>query len=146
MLGSGHTSRTVRPRVSALPSLAAAHLALWAVLGLTFFAAAVAFLRPPPQATAAVKNPDHIGRVVGSGPMLERNTVLNLAVESAVPAVGAYERLVAQAHEQAPADADAGALPGSAVERGGGGPKSRLRTPAVACGWASDCAGFPQPL
>ena len=85
--------------------------------GLTFFAAAVAFLRPPPQATAAVKNPDHIGRVVGSGPMLERDTVLDLALESAMPAVGAYERLVAQAYEQALVDADADALPVSAVAR-----------------------------
>ena len=93
------------------------HLALWAVLGLTFFAAAVAFLRPPRQPAAAVKNPNHIGRLVGSGPMLERDIVL--ALESAMPAVGADERLVAQAHEQAlaDADADASALPVSAVER-----------------------------
>ena len=87
------------------------------VLGLTFFAAAVAFLRPPPQTAPAVNNPDHIGRLVGSGPMLGRNTVLNLAMESAVPAVGAYERMVAQAYEQALVDADADALPVSAVAR-----------------------------
>jgi hypothetical protein len=80
MLGSGPTSRTVCAGVSALPPLAAAHLLLWAVLGLTFFAAAAAFLRPPPQAAAAVKNPDHIGRLVGSGPMLDRDTVIDLAL------------------------------------------------------------------
>ncbi len=102
--------------VSALPPLAVAHLALWAVLGLTFFAAAVAFLRPPPHAAAAVKNPDHIDRLVGSGRMLERETLLDVArfLESAMPAVGAYERLVAQAYEQALVDA---ALPVLAVER-----------------------------
>lgn len=75
------------------------------------------FCAPRPPAAAAVKNPNYIGRLVGSGPMLERNTVLDLALESAMPAVGAYERLVAQAHEQALADADAGALPVSSVER-----------------------------
>ncbi len=36
----------------------AGHLGLWALLGLTFLAAAVALLRPPPRATAAVKVPE----------------------------------------------------------------------------------------
>jgi hypothetical protein len=35
-----------------------AHLGLWAVLGITFLAAVVALLRPPPRATAAVKVPE----------------------------------------------------------------------------------------
>ena len=62
---------------------------------------------------------DHIDRLVGSGRMLERDTLIDLArfLESAMPAVDAYERLVAQAYEQALADAGVATLPVSAVER-----------------------------
>ncbi len=45
-------------RVSAASATRVAHVGLWAVLGLTFFAAAVALLRPPPRAAAAVKVPE----------------------------------------------------------------------------------------
>ncbi len=50
--------------------------------------------------------------------MLERDTLLDLArfLESAMPAVDAYERLVAQAYEQALADAGVATLPVSAVQ------------------------------
>ena len=56
---------------------------------------------------------DHIDRLVGSGRMLEREILIDLArfLESAMPAVGAYERLVAQAYEQALVDAGVAALP-----------------------------------
>lgn len=43
--------------VSSAAATRAAHLGLWALLGLTFFAAAVALLRPTPSAIAAVKAP-----------------------------------------------------------------------------------------
>ena len=44
--------------VSATTATKATHIGLWALVGLTFFAAAVALLRPPPKATAAVKVPE----------------------------------------------------------------------------------------
>lgn len=119
MLGSGPRLLDRLRAVSALPPLAVAHLALSAVAGITFFAAPVAFLRPPPQAAAAVKISHHIYRLVGSGPMLERDIVLDLAhfLEPTRSRVSAYERLVAQAYEQALADAGVAALPVLAVER-----------------------------
>ena len=56
---------------------------------------------------------DHVDRLVGSGRMLDRDTLIDLArfLESAMPAVGAYERLVAQAYEQALADAGVATFP-----------------------------------
>lgn len=44
-----------------------------------------------------------VDRIVGSGRMLDREVLLDLArfLESAMPAVGAYERLVARACEDA---------------------------------------------
>ena len=44
--------------VSTTTATKAAHVGLWTLVGLTFFAAAVALLRPPPRATAAVKVPE----------------------------------------------------------------------------------------
>ena len=44
--------------ISATTLTRAGHLGLWAVLGLTFLAAAVALVRPPPKAAAAVKAPE----------------------------------------------------------------------------------------
>ncbi len=48
-----------------------------------------------------------VDRIIGSGRMLDRDTLLDLArfLESAMPAVGAYERLVARALEDAIAEA-----------------------------------------
>ena len=60
-----------------------------------------------------------IDRIIGSGRMLDRDVLLDLArfLESAMPAVAAYERLVARAYEQAVADAGVTALPLPAGER-----------------------------
>ena len=44
--------------VSTTTATRATHIGLWALVGLTFFAAAVALLRPPPKAAAAVKVPE----------------------------------------------------------------------------------------
>ena len=60
-----------------------------------------------------------VDRIIGSGRMLDREVLLDLArfLESAMPAVAAYERLVARAYEQAIADAGVTALPLPAGER-----------------------------
>ena len=60
-----------------------------------------------------------VDRIIGSGRMLDREVLLDLArfLESAMPAVAAYERLVARAYEQAVADAGVTALPLPAGER-----------------------------
>ena len=60
-----------------------------------------------------------IDRLIGSGRMLDRDVLLDLArfLESAMPAVAAYERLVARAYEQAVADAGVTVLPLPAGER-----------------------------
>ena len=60
-----------------------------------------------------------IDRLIGSGRMLDRDVLLDLArfLESAMPAVAAYERLVARAYEQAMADAGVTTLPLPAGER-----------------------------
>ena len=60
-----------------------------------------------------------IDRLIGSGRMLDREVLLDLArfLESAMPAVAAYERLVARAYEQAMADAGVTTLPLPAGER-----------------------------
>jgi hypothetical protein len=44
--------------VSTPAATRATHIGLWALVGLTFFAAAVALLRPPPKASAAAKVPE----------------------------------------------------------------------------------------
>jgi len=60
-----------------------------------------------------------VERIIGSGRMLDRETLLDLArfLESAMPAVSAYERLVARAYEDALAEAGVSALPLPAGER-----------------------------
>ncbi len=60
-----------------------------------------------------------VDRIIGSGRMLDREVLLDLArfLESAMPAVAAYERLVARAYEEAVADAGVAALPLPAGER-----------------------------
>lgn len=62
---------------------------------------------------------DFIDRIIGSGRMLDRETLLDLArfLESAMPAVDAYERLVARAYEDAIAEAGATVLPLRTVGR-----------------------------
>ncbi len=54
-----------------------------------------------------------VDRIIGSGRMLDREVLLDLArfLESAMPAVAAYERLVGRAYEQALADAGVTTLP-----------------------------------
>ena len=62
---------------------------------------------------------DFIDRIIGSGRMLDRETLLDLArfLESAMPAVDAYERLVARAYEDAIAEAGTTVLPLRTVGR-----------------------------
>jgi hypothetical protein len=54
-----------------------------------------------------------VDRIIGSGRMLDRDLLLDMArfLESAMPAVGAYERLVARAYQDAVAQAGVTALP-----------------------------------
>ena len=60
-----------------------------------------------------------VDRIIGSGRMLDRETLLDLArfLESAMPTVSAYERLVARAYEEALAEAGVSVLPLPAGER-----------------------------